>query len=157
MKRTSGLVFLIMAAILCLTGCRHDTVEDKTPAKYEGYWESVKVVTGGTVYEDYYLDPQIPISAVYSLAVADDGTGYLDSPMAKLYGEENKQAFNWKEEDGLMKLYGESDTDILTLEYTDRQLVMKPGNDTEIWFGKVENLSEFNPAAVTAETEGETK
>lgn len=157
MKRTALLLLLTAAALMCLTGCQHDLVEDTTSARFEGYWETIKVRSGENVFEEYYLDPQIPISAVYSLAIAHDGTGYLDSPMAKLYGEENKQAFNWKDEEGQLRLYGESDTDVLTLDYSEGKLVMQPDADTEIWFGKVSKLSYFDPSQVTAAAGGETE
>ena len=67
MKRISCLLFA--AAMLCFTGCQHDIVDDKASVSYDGYWETFKVRMGDEVYEDYYLDPQIPVSAVYSLAL----------------------------------------------------------------------------------------
>ena len=157
MKRTIGLLSLIALLIMCLSGCEHDIVEDTTSARVEGYWETIKVKVGDEVFEDHYLDPQIPISAVYSLAVAHDGTGYLDSPVSKLYGEANKQAFYWKDEDGMLKLYGKSAEDVLTLSYSEGKLIMKKDEDTELWFGKVDKLSEFDPSKVTAAAGGETK
>ena len=147
-------IMLTAIAVICMTGCKHELIEDPTSSKYEGYWECNKVKMDGQVYEDYYIDPQIPISAVYALAIAGDGTGYLDSPLSKLEGKEDKQAFNWKEEDGQLRLYGESSTDVLTLTYTDGSLLMKTNDTTEIWFGKVDKLSVFDPSDIKPVTEG---
>lgn len=155
MKRISCLLFA--AAMLCLTGCQHDIVDDKASVSYDGYWETFKVRMGDEVYEDYYLDPQIPVSAVYSLALADNGTGYLSSPMSKLYGEEDKQALNWKEENGHIKLMGETEADVLDLEYIDGDLLMQTDEETEIWFKKVYKLSFFDPSSVDLDTEGGEK
>lgn len=155
MKRISCLLFA--AAMLCFTGCQHDIVDDKASVSYDGYWETFKVRMGDEVYEDYYLDPQIPVSAVYSLALADNGTGYLSSPMSKLYGEEDKQASNWKEENGHIKLLGETEADVLDLEYIDGDLLMQTDEETEIWFKKVYKLSFFDPSSVDLDTEGGEK
>lgn len=155
MKRISCLLFA--AAMLCFTGCQHDIVDDKASVSYDGYWETFKVRMGDEVYEDYYLDPQIPVSAVYSLALADNGTGYLSSPMSKLYGEEDKQALNWKEENGHIKLMGETEADVLDLEYIDGDLLMQTDEETEIWFKKVYKLSFFDPSSVDLDTEGGEK
>ncbi len=155
MKRISCLLFA--AAMLCFTGCQHDIVDDKASVSYDGYWETFKVRMGDEVYEDYYLDPQIPVSAVYSLALADNGTGYLSSPMSKLYGEEDKQALNWKEENGHIKLMGETEADVLDLEYIDGDLLMQTDEETEIWFKKVYKLSFFDPSSVDIDTEGGEK
>ncbi len=155
MKRISCLLFA--AAMLCFTGCQHDIVDDKASVSYDGYWETFKVRMGDEVYEDYYLDPQIPVSAVYSLALADNGTGYLASPMSKLYGEEDKQALNWKEENGHIKLMGETEADVLDLEYIDGDLLMQTDGETEIWFKKVYKLSFFDPSSVDLDTEGGEK
>lgn len=155
MKRISCLLFA--AAMLCFTGCQHDIVDDKASVSYDGYWETFKVRMGDEVYEDYYLDPQIPVSAVYSLALADNGTGYLTSPMSKLYGEEDKQALNWKEENGHIKLMGETEADVLDLEYIDGDLLMQTDEETEIWFKKVYKLSFFDPSSVDLDTEGGEK
>ncbi len=155
MKRISCLLFA--AAMLCFTGCQHDIVDDKASVSYDGYWETFKVRMGDEVYEDYYLDPQIPVSAVYSLALADNGTGYLSSPMSKLYGEEDKQALNWKEENGHIKLLGETEADVLDLEYIDGDLLMQTDEETEIWFKKVYKLSFFDPSSVDLDTEGGEK
>ncbi|OPZ19872.1 MAG: hypothetical protein BWZ04_02211 [Firmicutes bacterium ADurb.BinA205] len=155
MKRISCLLFA--AAMLCFTGCQHDIVDDKASVSYDGYWETFKVRMGDEVYEDYYLDPQIPVSAVYSLALADNGTGYLSSPMSKLYGEEDKQALNWKEENGHIKLLGETEADVLDLEYIDGDLLMQTDEETEIWFKKVYKLSFFAPSSVDLDTEGGEK
>lgn len=157
MKRISCLLFAAAAAVLCFTGCQHDIIDDNASVSYDGYWETFKVRMGDEVYEEYYLDPQIPVSAVYSLALADNGTGYLDSPMAKLYGEEDKQALKWEEENGHVRLFGETDSDVLDLEYIDGSLLMKTNEDTEIWFRKVYKLSFFDPSSVHLDTEGDTK
>ena len=143
--------------MLCFTGCQHDIVDDKASVSYDGYWETFKVRMGDEVYEDYYLDAQIPVSAVYSLALADNGTGYLTSPMSKLYGEEDKQALNWKEENGHIKLMGETEADVLDLEYIDGDLLMQTDEETEIWFKKVYKLSFFDPSSVDLDTEGGEK
>ena len=143
MKRISCLLFA--AAMLCLTGCQHDIVDDKASVSYDGYWETFKVRMGDEVYEDYYLDPQIPVSAVYSLALADNGTGYLASPMSKLYGEEDKQALNWKEENGHIKRMGETEADVLDLEYIDGDLLLENGvwrNYTDV-FGIYHDAGRF--------------
>ena len=157
MKRISCLLFAAVAAVFCFTGCQHDIVDDKDSVSYDGYWETVKVRMGDEVFEEYYLDPQIPVSAVYALALADDGTGYLTSPMSKIYGEEDKQALNWKEENGHIKLMGETEADVLDLEYIDGDLLMQTDEETEIWFSKVHQLSFFDPSSIHIDTEGEAK
>ena len=146
-----------VSAVLLLSGCSHKYIDDPY-TKYGGYWECIKVVTDEGVYDEYYLDPKIPVSAVYNLAIAEDGTGYLDSPISVLYGENGKQALKWEAEDSTLKLYGESSSDVLSLEYTeDERLLLRSDEKTEIWFGKVDRLTAFDPGVLNDKAKGEDK
>ncbi len=144
------LVFFALISV-CFTGCRHDYIEEPAD-NFIGYWECEHLIMNGEVYNDTFMDENVPVSAVYTLAVSEDGTGYLGSPMTRLYSDkEDKLGFRWQEKDGNLVITGENKSDPIELQYEDERLIMTRGEDSEkvmIFFEKVGKFSEFDADAI---------
>lgn len=155
MKLRSAALILLVCSFCFLFGCRHEIVEDPSDI-YRGYWECSKIEMEGEVYEDTFPDEEkeIPVAAFYSIAFADDGTGYLQ-PNRWLYpsGEQKKEGFRWnKEEKGGVTLHG-ADDNTLFLELIEDQLVLSQDDDFRMWFKKVDKLTEYDFTKQQSETE----
>ncbi|MCQ2469110.1 MAG: hypothetical protein MJ100_04800 [Ruminococcus sp.] len=150
----------ILLMFFCFVGCSHDYVEDYG-AELCGFWECEKLIMDNTEYTETFMDSKIPISAVYTLAVSSDGTGWLGSPMSTLYGDtETKQSFRWTADKNGLTINGEDSKDEILLEYIENKLIMTRGegdDEVKVWFTKVEKFSEFSPDMITDTEKGENK
>ena len=155
MKIRSAVLFMLICSFCFLFGCKHKIVEDPAD-RYRGYWECAGMEMDGKIYDDTFQDDDghdIPVAAFYSLAFADDGTGYVQQ-YRWLYseGSQPKDGFTWTEEENGVTIHGANDT-ALFLEYKDGQLEMFQDQDFRMWFKKVDKLTEFDPAQWQNETE----
>ena len=148
MKLRSAALLMLICSFCFLFGCKHKLVEDPAD-KYRGYWECSKLEMDGKTYEDTFVDDSgnnIPVEAFYSLAFADDGTGYVQQ-YRWLYTDNTqpKEGFTWTEEENGVTIHGANNTS-LSLEYINGQLAMFQDQDFKMWFNKVDKLTEIDPA-----------
>lgn len=156
MKPRKAILITLICSLCFLFGCKHEYVEDPAD-RYRGYWECSRLEMDGNVYDEFFVDDsgnEIPVAAFYSLAFADDGTGYAQQ-YRWLYseGSQPKDGFTWTEDESGVTLHGGNDTSLF-LEYTEGKLKMFQDEDFTMWFSKVDKFTEFDPSQWQTVKEG---
>ncbi len=147
-------LLLAAAAVTAVTAsCGKKNIQTDNTSQYIGYWECTKLILDGNDSGEYYPNTKLPIYTFYNLTLGDDGNGLLSAPrgdyISQISGEggDNSQLFTWEADETGVTMKGETDDDVMKLDYTDGKLMMNrsgASHSVEVYFSKVESFTVYD-------------
>lgn len=148
-------VSILLAAAVTLTAasCGKRNITTDTSSEYIGYWECTTLILDGEDTGEHFPNTEIPIYTFYNLTLGNDGKGVLSSPMGDFISnmtgseKESSQLFTWESDETSVTLKGDTEADVIKLDYTDGKLIMNKNDDThtiEVYFSRVDAFTEYD-------------